>query len=67
MDRGEMAAWREIYRLASTDEHIRARIKRIVSTVPLPMPHFWLAALASLGDPVDWDAPIPDYFESTTL
>ncbi len=44
---------------------MRARIRQIVLTVPLPMPRFWLAALASLGEPVDWNTPLPDYFEST--
>jgi len=29
------------------------------------MPRFWLAALASLGEPVDWNTALPDYFEST--
>jgi hypothetical protein len=65
LERGEMAAWRELYRLARTDAQLRTRIKRIVLTVPLPLPRFWLAALASLGEPVDWSAPVPDYFEST--
>ena len=65
LDRGDMADWRELYRLASKDARLRARIKRIVLTVPLPLPHFWLAALASLSEPIDWDVPIPDYFEST--
>jgi len=26
---------------------------------------FWLAALASLGEPVDLGAGLPDYFEGT--
>lgn len=65
LDRGEMAAWRELYRMARTDARLRARIKRIVLTVPLPLPRFWLAALASLGESVDWSAPVPDYFESS--
>ncbi len=67
LDRGEMPAWREIYRLASTDPGLRARIHRIVLTVPLSFPHFWLAALASLSEPIDWNAAIPDYFESTSV
>lgn len=36
LDRGEMAAWRMLYRLARTDPRLRARIARIVLTVPLP-------------------------------
>ena len=67
LDRGEMAVWRELYRLARADAQLRKRIKRIVLNVPLTMPRFWLAALASLGEPVDWNAPIRDYFESTAL
>lgn len=65
LDRGEIAAWRELYRLASSDTRLRARIKRTVSTVPVPLPRFWLAALAALGEPVDFDAPVPDYYEHT--
>jgi hypothetical protein len=67
LDRGEMPVWREIYRLASTDEGLRARIHRIVLTVPLSFPHFWLGALASLGEPIDWNTTIPDYFDSTSV
>ena len=67
LDRGEMQVWRELYRLASADPRLRARIHRLILTVPLPLPHFWLAALAQLGEPIDWNAPIPDYFESTTV
>jgi len=67
LDRGEMAAWRELYRLACTDPRLRARIKRIVLSVPLPLPRFWLAALASLGEPVDFDASVPDYYERTAV
>ena len=67
LDRGEMAAWRELYELARTDSHLRARIKRIALTVSLPLPHFWLAALASLGEPIDWNAPVPNYFDSTAV
>jgi hypothetical protein len=65
LDRGELAVWRELYRLASKDALLRQRIKRIVLTIPSPLPHFWLAALASLGESVDWNAPVPEYFEST--
>jgi hypothetical protein len=65
LDRGEMAAWRELYKLARADAHLRGRIKQIALTVPLPLPHFWLAALESLGESIDWDTPVPDYFDST--
>ncbi len=61
LDRGELDAWRELYALARTDTELRTRIARIVRTVPLPMPHFWLAALASLGERVSWEIPCPKY------
>ena len=67
LDRGQMTEWRALYRMAKTDARLRSRIKRIVLTVPLPLPHFWLAALASAGEPVDWNVPVPDYFESTAV
>jgi hypothetical protein len=63
LDRGEMAAWRSLYRMARKDPRLRARIARIVRTVPLPLPRFWLAALATLGEPVDLTVPLPDYFD----
>ena len=67
LDRGELADWRELYRLAHDDVRLRARIRRIVLAVPVPLPHFWLAALASLGESVDFDAPVPDYYESNAI
>lgn len=67
LDRGTMSDWRTLYRLATNDPALRGRVKRIVLTVPLPLPRFWLAALASLGEAVDWDAPVPDYYESTGI
>ena len=67
LDRGEMASWRALYRLARTDPRLRARIKQIVLTVPLPLPHFWLAVLASLGEPIDAGAEVPDYYNSTAV
>ncbi|MDO8793711.1 MAG: hypothetical protein Q7J25_03730 [Vicinamibacterales bacterium] len=65
LDRGELAAWRELYRLARTDAGLRVRIKRTALTVPVPLPRFWLAALASLGEVVDLGAPVPDYYQHT--
>ena len=67
LDRGDLADWRALYSLAKADARLRSRIRRIALTVPLPLPHFWLAALASLGEPVDWNAPVPDYFESSAI
>ena len=61
LDRGEVEAWRELYRLASHDETVRRRIHRLVLTVPVALPHFWLAALNALGKPVDMAAPVPPY------
>ena len=65
LDRGEVAAWRALYNLAQTDQHLRSRIKSIVLSTPLPLPHFWLAALASLGEPVRFDASLPDYYATS--
>ena len=67
LDRGELTAWRALYRMARSDARLRARIKRIVLTVPLPLPHFWLAALASLGEPADLGAAVPDHFDRTSV
>ncbi len=66
LDRGCMADWRELYMLAKTDVVLRSRIRNIILKVPVPLPHFWLAALASLGEPVNWNAVVPDYIDSTT-
>ena len=67
LDRGKLADWRELYRLARGNAQLRARIRRLVVTVPLPLPHFWRAALASLDEAVDFDAPVPDYYESNAI
>lgn len=63
LDRGELRAWCELYRLAREDAELRRRIKRVVLTVPLPLPRFWLAALAALGEEVDFNAMLPEYGE----
>ena len=67
LDRGELDAWRELYRLARSDARLRARIKQIVLAVPVPLPHFWLAALASLGEPIENWSCAPDYYSRTTI
>lgn len=59
LDRGDVEAWRELYALASTDAALRRRILGVVRRVALPYPGFWLAALASLGEPVDWSMSLP--------
>jgi hypothetical protein len=61
LDRGEMEAWRALYQLARQDPQLCERIKRIVLTVPLPLPRFWLAALAPLGVAVDLGVELPPY------
>lgn len=60
LDRGDLAAWRELYHLAAGDERLRGRILSVVHRVPLPYPAFWRAALASLGEPIDWTIPLPE-------
>lgn len=44
------------------DPKLRARIQRIVLTVPLPLPQFRLAAFVSFGEPMDIGAAVPDYY-----
>lgn len=61
LDRGEVGAWRELRRMARADAEFSARIHRIVLTVPVALPHFWLAALRSLGRAVDLGAPVADH------
>ena len=60
LDRGDLAAWRELYHLAATDDFLRRRVLEIVRRVPLPYPRFWLAALGSLGEAIDWTAVLPE-------
>ena len=62
LDRGEIEVWRDVYRRAKSDAQLRQRIVRIVLTVPTPLPRFWLAALASLGESVELGAPLRDYW-----
>ena len=59
LDRGNLAACRELYALAAADPRLRRRILAVVGRVPLPFPGFWRAAMASLGERVDWSAPLP--------
>jgi hypothetical protein len=59
LDRGEIEAWRELYHLAKQDPALRQRLHRVVTRVPLAYGHFWLAAVASLGESVDWANPLP--------
>jgi hypothetical protein len=59
LDRGDIEAWRELYHLAAVDEGLRQRVLAIVRRVPLAYPRFWLAALGSLGEAIDWTVPPP--------
>lgn len=59
LDRGDLAAWRELYALAAKDPRLRRRILDLVARVPLPFPCFRRAAMASLGERVDWSFPLP--------
>ena len=67
LERSEMASWRALYRMADSDERLRARILQVVLNVPLPLPRFWLAALKSLGANVDLASEVPDYYEGTAI
>jgi len=60
LDRGGIAEWRELYERARSDAALRRRILQVLARVPLPFPGFWLAALASLGEVVDWDLAFPE-------
>lgn len=60
LDRGDLDDWRELYRLAKGDPTLRQRIHALLRRVPVGLPHFWLAALDSLGEPVDYAASPPE-------
>ncbi len=64
LDRGEMESWRELYRLSRTDAVLRKRILHVLQTVPIGMPFFWMAALESLGEAVDYAALSPVPFDA---
>jgi hypothetical protein len=61
LDRGELEAWRELYRLASGPSEeaatLRRRILRLCQTVPLSFPHLFIAAMGALGGSIE---PYPD-------
>jgi len=61
LDRGSMDDWRALYAAAKSDPALRGRMARLIVRVPLPLPRFWQAALANLGEPVDFDTPLPEY------
>ena len=49
LDRGTMTDWRHLYRLAAAYAHLRTRVRRIVLTVPLPLPRTEGASLFPPG------------------
>jgi hypothetical protein len=61
LDRGDMQDWRAVYRLVRGDAELRGRVRRLVLTGPVPLPHFWLAALCAAGEDVDVGAETPRY------
>ncbi len=64
LDRGTMSDWRELYRLAGVDKALQQRILQVIREVPLPLPRFWLAALASLGVEVELSMKLKPYGEA---
>ena len=57
LDRGELEAWRELYRMASGSgeqaAELRRRILRLCQTVPLSFPHLFIAAMEALDRPIE--------------
>jgi hypothetical protein len=63
LEYGTRDDWRALYSLAAERPSLRALIHEVVRTVALPFPSLWLAALESLGEAVDYDAPLPEPVE----
>jgi hypothetical protein len=63
LDRGELEAWRELYRIASgSDEQaaaLRRRILRLCQRVPLSFPHLFIAAMGALSGPIEPYPAVP--------
>lgn len=62
LDRGSTEDWRALYSLmrngdAAVAADLRHRAHAILYRVPTGRPWFWLAALRSLGEAVDWSRP----------
>ncbi len=57
LDRGEIAAWRELYRMASGSGEeaaaLRQRILRLCQTIPLSFPHLFIAAMGALEGSIE--------------
>jgi hypothetical protein len=60
LDRGDLGDWRELYELTRRDLELRRRIAQLVRRVPIAYPGFWLAAVAALGEEIDWSEPLPE-------
>lgn len=66
IDRGSLEDWRALFDLARGEPALRQRIAALVRRVPLPLPHFWLAALGSPGEDVDVGQLTPPYDRAST-
>ncbi|MHC4925112.1 MAG: hypothetical protein ACYTG4_13735 [Planctomycetota bacterium] len=57
LDRGELAAWRELYRLAGRPGEeaaaLRRRIVDLCERIPIGFPHLFLAAMGALGEDIE--------------
>jgi hypothetical protein len=57
LDRGELAAWQQLYRLAAADgadaAALRGRILRLCRTVPLSFPYLFIAAMEAIEGPIE--------------
>lgn len=64
LDRGELAAWRALYRMASGEGEeeatLRRRILRLCQTVPLSFPHLFIAAMEAIAGPIEPYPVVPD-------
>jgi hypothetical protein len=63
LDRGEIEAWRELYRMASGSGEeaaaLRRRILHLCQTVPLSFPHLFIAAMGALEGPIEPYPSVP--------
>ena len=57
LDRGDIDDWRELYELAAEDATLRRRILHLAVSVPIAMPHLFIAAMGALGEVIE---PYPD-------
>jgi hypothetical protein len=58
LDFGTLEDWRALYSLLRREGDeactLRQRVYQLLHVAPTGRPHFWVAALAALGHPVDW-------------